>query len=120
MASETGASRDQIERTAKQWATDAKVNWDDISIDEQAQWCAGAETVLGYLVRDDERIVLADDLRIVLSDLTYETEASSRLRAAIGTPTAAVCPRCGERTYVSPRTGRTCVISECGWRERES
>ena len=113
MASETGASKEQIERACADWPEYASI------IRHHAH----------RLVRPDERIVLADDLARVVrrwfdpddcdpDDPTVE-EAYARLRAAIGTPTAPVCPRCGERTVESPRTGRTCVNDDCGWRERE-
>ena len=124
MASETGATPQQIERAAFKYFKNPNLTADDYG--EYAERAMGeAMRFASHLVRPDERIVRADDLRAALSaldelpDIDAYNVIKARLRAAIGTPTAPVCPRCGERTYESPRTGRTCVRNECGWRERE-
>ena len=102
MASETGATKEQVERALPDvlriiWGVEDTRDWGSIMP-------VRARAAISSVVRPDERIVLADDLDTVceagdhyigyLRDggLTAEADALSaivdRLRAAIGTPTA--------------------------------
>lgn len=97
--STTGASPEQLARALRSQAYQSYTNPEkaDRAI---AKGLFSADTINGtlnkwapHLVRPDERIVLADDLRAALSIIERHTgdepsPLTDRLRAAIGTPTA--------------------------------
>jgi hypothetical protein len=90
----TGATDAQIERAAERLfnfrmtgdantshQTGNEPTWKIVS---RRRYVTPIHEVVDFLVTTEERIVLVDDLRIVLSDLRYTTDASERLREAIG------------------------------------
>ena len=62
MASETGATPDQIERAAEHWAVSASVDWSRAPLETRAYWCASMDRLASHLVRPHERINPIDDL----------------------------------------------------------